>query len=769
MEKIPEIKTSERIQLLKNRFFDDLTFDDYELREKIYQQTAAENPGLSSDMYQATSFARFLNEKSVPIHAHDLLAGMVRYYEYTSSLPITRMPHYPKNIEELEIDRHPMFKTYEYLDKEKEVKNYLKRKNIDTNHPDGALLDTYYRAHQSGMYVRYGDGHVIPGYDIALQLGIKGLVEKGEAALKNLPDNGRDSTQAMLITLRAFSNYCRRYAASARQAAQTTDNPQYKETLQRIELACEKIAWEAPESFFEAAQLVMLYHDAVICETLSGSISFGRFDYMLYPFYEADRKKGLLDFDSAGEIVDAFFLKLPQMREAYQNLTVGGRGEDGAYAGNEITIMAMRACRKLMFDQPLLSMRTSPDMPDIFWEEALALVETGLGFPALFNDDVVYAAKEKVGIEPDDLWKYGIVGCVEGTIGGKEYARTEELRFNWAKPIELMLNNGVSVKSGEEFPLATPKKLEDIASFDDFYAWYKEEFRHFLQLGINATNLLDETYGETWPIPFLSTVMEGCLENNNDVTRGATKYNLSSVNGLAMADAVDSLLVIKELVFERKLVTLPELAEILRNNFEGEEVFRLMCDNIPGRYGNDAPFTNGLMKELTDYFHQIVTSNVNQFGNRYQSGLYTVAAHVYVGSETGALPSGRKMGVSLANALSPCQGADRKSPTALIRSALSSDLTQCGNGMVLDIKFNPAFLKKPAHRAGVRKLIETYFANGGLEIQLNVVSRDTLIKAKNDPKSYRNLIVRVSGYSAYFYTMSPSMQDEIIARTEYEQ
>jgi formate C-acetyltransferase len=405
-------------------------------------------------------------------------------------------------------------------------------------------------------------------------------------------------------------------------------------------------------------------------------------------------------------------------------------------------------------------------MSDACWEEAIALITQGGGFPALFNDDVIIPAKEQLGVSKSDSWDYGLVGCVEPSIGGKEYSNTEELRLNWAKIIELMLSGGTCAVTGITMPLAKPRNLEDIKDFDEFYRWYKEEFVTALKTCMDACNLLDLSYPLYYPSPLLSATYKSCVEKGDDVSSTAVEYCFSTANGCGMADAVDSLLAIKQIVFDQKLVSLADFAEVLAANFKGYEQLQGYARTRCLKYGNDIPEADRFMKELADLFCSTVRAHKNCRGHSFQAGLYTVYDQSVMGRKTGALPDGREKGVSLANAISAVQGMDTRGPTAAMHSALCFDHRQAANGLVLDIKFNPAFFEKESHRNMLRTLVEDHFANGGMEVQFNVVSRETLLAAKQDPQKYRNLVVRVSGFSAYFVTLDPVLQDEIINRTE---
>jgi len=350
-------------------------------------------------------------------------------------------------------------------------------------------------------------------------------------------------------------------------------------------------------------------------------------------------------------------------------------------------------------------------------------------------------------------------------VPGKEFAHTEGMRLSWAKVLELMLFGGECQYSGHVFALNEKRDLSSIKSFDEFYAWFKKEMLHFLTAGMDVMNLLDEGHGRNAPTPYMSSLMRGCIEKGKDVNAGGAIYNLTSVNGASMSDAVDSLCAIKKVVYDEGRVTLPEMAQICKGNFEGKEELRLFLERDCPKYGNDDDAVDAMMAELEDAFATTVNSYRNKRGGSFQCGLYTVDHHAHMGARTCALPSGRKAGTSLASGFSPCQGADRSGPTAVLNSTAKCELGVFGNGIVVDLKFQPTFFKK--NRLPIRQMIEAHFEGGGYEVQINVVDRQTLINAKREPEKYRDLIVRVSGFSAYFVDMSPIIQDEIIARTEH--
>ncbi|MDR1586778.1 MAG: hypothetical protein LBS57_04915 [Treponema sp.] len=733
-------------------------------RNTAYTAVAREIPRSSKALQHARGLRKFFREKPVVVREQDILAGHVQFTNASASIPLKYLEkNAPYNPVESFDPQDPCDFIWDIW---REAESYREFRGEAYTPEEDSALSFFVHSIECGLGKRWANGHLIAGYAFVMPQGYAALEARLREKYEQAEGEQKDYYEAMIIAVQGAQEYIGRYEKAARETLQNTENPEQKKTLERIAEACARIKTEAPSNFFEAVQALTLLHEMLLFENHTGSMSLGRVDQLLWPYYEADKKAGRINSEEAGEIIDALWLKIASVIMGFQNVTVGGTGPNGESLENDLTLLCLRASRKLRQDQPLLSLRVHKGMSDECWEEAIALITQGGGFPALFNDDVIVPAKEQLGIAKSDSWDYGLVGCVEPSIGGKEYSNTEELRLNWAKIIELMLSGGKCTVTGVNMPLAGPRNLDDIGDFDTFYRWYKEEFVAALKKCMDACNLLDLSYPHYYPSPLLSATYKGCVEKGEDVSAAGADYRFSTANGCGMADAVDSLLAIKQIVFDQKLVLLKDFAAALGANFKGHEQLQGYARNRCLKYGNDIPEADRFMKEIADLFCSTVRAYKNCRGRSFQAGLYTVSDQSVMGKKTGALPDGREKGVSLANAISAVQGMDTKGPTAAMHSALCFDHRQAANGLVLDIKFNPAFFEKESHRNMLRTLVEDYFANGGMEVQFNVVSRETLLAAKRDAQKYRNLVVRVSGFSAYFVTLDPVLQDEIINRTE---
>lgn len=602
------------------------------------------------------------------------------------------------------------------------------------------LLRAFLKGEQEGYYNRSPGGHIVAGYEKLLHVGVGGILDELQSAETVKGDT--PFYRAGVLCMEAFSRYILRCGKEAEENG-----------LNETAKNCYAVFLDPPAHFAQALQLLCLAHEAVTLEQLSGSLSLGRIDHLLAPYYDRDVQEGLITFEQAKEMICAFWRLLSATPRAFQNITLGGYSSETGYFCHDLTRICLQASRLVAKDQPLVSLRVHPDMPEILWKEALDTLATGIGFPALFQDEICIRAMEKSGISRQDAENYAIVGCVELTVPGKEYANTEALRINWARVLEEYCSQ---VASG---------LLEEPAGFTEFLNGYLEQLGKRLKSATRANDLLNTNYSAHWPAPFLSCLMDGCVQRGKDVTDNGSRYSLQSINACGMANTVDSLMAIREIIYQKKQLSLKEYLGIVEHNFEEYEPLRKSVWENCMRFGSDLQAVE-LMKTISDYFLGKCRKLARDRNKTYQVGYYSVDTHGILGERTGALPDGRPAGKALANGFSPVQGTEKYGPTQVLSSvACAVDHTDFSNGMVLDLKFQPAYFQKEEKRGAVRALFESYFDLGGMEIQCNVVDRETLLAAQRHPAEYKNLIVRVSGFSAYFVTLSPEVQEEIITRT----
>jgi formate C-acetyltransferase len=722
-------------------------------------RTFEEFSELDSATKASIAFERFLASKKILLRKEDILAGYAYKYSWNTSIPQRIPPTF-------EPDAKQKYDLCGIID---ELKNCREFFHWAENSEDYTKMHLFERGVKNHIFKHNPGGHIVPGFERVLNSGLSALVDEAGAELgRSRPESEVKYIEAMLRATRAVSKYILRYAGAAVACSEQGDTtPEEREHLRSIAVACNNVAERKPSNFFEAVQLLWLLHEALIIEQPPSSMSLGRLDIYLSPFYESDLAKGHINYDQAAELIDALWIKFSASEFSFQNVTLGGVDENGAYIVTPVTYMALQASRKFRYDQPLISLRYSRNLPRELWDESIALLLTGTGFPAFFNDEACVKAKERLGLSRRDAQNFAIVGCVEMTGSGNDYSNTESMRLNIPILLELMLNGGVQRLTGENFPIHPPLDLECFDRFEDFYNWFQDELREYLTLGIFCADKTEIAWSRYYPTPFLSFVMSDCVRKGLAATAGGTIYSNSVINGGGFANAANSLVAIKKVVFDDKLLSLSELNEALNRNFEGFETLHKMVTRNCPKFGNDDDTVDAFVRDIVAIFYEVAENSKNGRGGKYGVGLYTVTDHSDMGEFTGALPDGRFERAALANGFSPAQGTDLDSPAAVVNSVIKANPQNAANGMVLDLKFTPSFLQQKSHQEALRHLINSYFARGGIEVQFNVIGRETLLEAQAYPEKHKNLVVRVSGFSAYFHSMSVTTQDEIIARTEY--
>lgn len=623
-------------------------------------------------------------------------------------------------------------------------------------------------AKQIGLLQRWAGGHASMFLDVLFDEGYQSRIEKTQKKFKEEKiSKKKQFYRAELIVLKAAQKQILRYAQAIEKYINNEEiDENKKNNLIRANMACKNVAVNPPKNFFEAVQLIALTHEFCRVEG-NGSQSWGiRIDQLLIKYYDKDIAEKKLNRHEALDIIISLWKMYDTYGERCANLTLGGCNSNGDDMCNEMTLICMEASMKEKACVPLLTLRVHPELDEKVWNTALQLVQCGQGFPAFYNDPVAIKAKMNAGISRNAAFDYSTLGCVELTIAGREYDDTEGARINWLKLLEVMLFDGKCLITDREWRLEEHHRLEEFTTFDQFYNWYKRELMSIIVRIAKFVDKAAELYSDYWPVPYLSSLSYGCFENGSDITEKGTKYYTYSINCAGMANAVNSLEVIEQLVYKEKIVTFEQLKDALKHNYKGYEELRkrvLLCP----KYGNDVESVDKKMADLMKLFSETVHNQKPSYRKgMYQCGFYTVMHHALLGEKTGASCDGRFAYTSLANSLSPTQGTDVNGPTALINSVNKVSMQYMGNGGALDIKFLPSYFDNQNHVQALRYLIETYFEDGGLELQINVVDSEILKKAQMEPDKYKNLVVRVSGYSAYFVNLDKELQNEIIMRTE---
>lgn len=620
-------------------------------------------------------------------------------------------------------------------------------------------------------------GHIIPGIPKWLEAGPAGL--RMEALSRR--ETARDADQkyyyeSVAIAMEGVSCFMKRYALLAEERAE--QGGAYAQDYGEVACICAKLAEEPPSSFHEALQSIWFLFVCLEMESNAQSFSLGRLDQYLLPYYRKDMACGLLDHARALELVECFFLKFNQivcmlsgLESRYFagfpigfNLVVGGRDENGNLLENELSFLMLEAQQELHLPQPNLSARLCAQSSDRFIAACTDALAQGGGIPQIFNDESIIPALEKTGMSRKDAADYGIVGCVELAGCGNMLGWSNAAMFNVVKVLELALNHGVCLITGKKLA-PDAGGLDTYRTYEELEAALEKQISYFIEKMVLCHNATDSTHGEMLPSPLLSGVVEGCVDSGTDVTQGGAKYNSSGIQFVQVANLIDSLAVLKNLVFGGKL-SRKRLLEQLRNDYADEAVRRMVVEEV-GKYGNDLAGIDYIAEKWIAFFDRELHRYQNVRGGNFHVGLYTVSSHVPMGANVGASCDGRRAGTPLADGgISPSAGYDRLGPTAVLKSASALDYSILSNGTLLNMKFSASMFDGEGARARFYALLRSFVRLGIHHVQFNVVSREELLNAQKDPEKYRNMLIRVAGYTAYFVELDEGLQNEIIRRTE---
>ena len=682
-----------------------------------------------------------------------------------------------------------------------------------------------------GNYFYNGIGHVSVDYDKVLRIGYKGIYDyaKAERDKCNIYDGDYAKRYNFLTSVMESCEsaviFAKRYSLAARKMAEECKDAKRKNELLTIAEICDKVPANGAESFHEACQSFWFIQLLIQTESSGHSISPGRFDQYMYPYYIKDLESGKITREEAQELIDCVWVKLNSLNKVrdalsaegfagysmFQNLIVGGQNTEGMDATNDLSYMCITASMHVNLPQPSLSMRVWNGTPHELMQKAAALTKTGIGLPAYYNDEVIIPALISRGLTLEDARDYCIIGCVEPQKGGRTDGWHDAAFFNMCRPLELVFSNGVD--KGVQVGLKTGE-LSEFDTFDKFFDAYKKQMDYTIKLMVNADNAVDSAHMERCPLPFLSSMIDDCIGKGKSAQEGGAVYNFTGPQGFGIANVGDALYAINELVYKTKVITLEEYADALTNNFgmpysadyaknltvdvvkeinaqgygvteaQIEEIFvRIMENNIDAdkknkyqelynkikelpKFGNDIDEVDMVGREVAYAYTKPVEKYTNPRGGIYHAGLYPVSANVPLGLQTGATPDARLAGAPIADGVSPAAGSDVKGPTASANSVAKLDHGIASNGTLFNMKFHPTALKGASGIEGFISLIRAFFDQKGMHMQFNVVSRETLRDAQLHPENYKNLVVRVAGYSALFTTLSKSLQDDIINRTE---
>jgi len=646
-------------------------------------------------------------------------------------------------------------------------------------------------AYEAGIFTEFMEqrapGHTVLG-DVTYRKGLLDLKAEIESALSHLDffndpeaSSKRDELRAMAIAADAVIRLAERHAEKAEELARVETEPGRQAELLKIAEVCRHVPAHVPRDFWEALQAYWFTHLGVVTELNTwDSFCPGRFDQHLYPFYRKGMEEGTLTRDQAQELLECLWIKFnnqpapPKVGVTaaesgtytdFANINNGGLKRDGSDGVNDVTYLILDVIDEMRLLQPSSNLQLSKKNPDAFLKRGLEIVRQGWGQPSIFNADMVVEELLRQGKSVEDARCGGTSGCVEtGAFGKEAYILTGY--FNLPKVLEITLNNGIDPRTGKKIGIETGD-ARTFSSYEQLFAAFREQLHYVVDVKVRGNNVIERLYADYMPAPFLSLLVDDCIAKGKDYNNGGPRYNTTYIMGVAPATCTDSLAAIKYHVFDRKTLTMDGLLEALAHNFEGHEKLRLLLWNKTPKFGNDDDYADAILMDVFNAFFDEVDGRRNTKGGYYRVNYLSTTCHVYFGSMTGATPDGRRAWEPLSDGISPVQGADRNGPTAVLKSAAKMDHARTG-GTLLNQKFTPQLLKGEAGLDRVAQLVRSYFRLGGHHIQFNVVTAATLRAAQADPEKYRDLIVRVAGYSDYFCDLTRALQDEIIARTEHE-
>ena len=676
-----------------------------------------------------------------------------------------------------------------------------------------------------GNYFYNGVGHITVQYDKVLKIGYRGIIEEAKAELLKVDfadaDCGSKTAflEAVIESCEAVILYAKRYADLAEKEAHECMESKRREELLKIAENCRKVPEFGAESFYEACQSFWFVQMLLQMESSGHSISPGRFDQYMYPYFKADIEKGKITKEFAQELMDCIWVKLNDLNKVrdkvsaegfagyslFQNLIAGGQDTEGKDATNELSYMCIQATMHVMLPQPSFSVRVWNGTPNEFLLKAAELTRTGIGLPAYYNDEVIIPSLLSRGLSIEDARDYNIIGCVEPQKSGKTDGWHDAAFFNMLKPLELVFSDGmdngvrISVKTGDVTKMQT---------FEEFYDAYKAHMNYQIKLLVNADNAIDLAHAKRGVLPYLASMVDDCIKSGKTVQEGGAFYNFTGPQGFGVANMADALYAIKKLIFEEKKITMQELKNAIEANFgsKSDKSYELTCqivkeinnkgeniseqdvadiynkvkeflgktdygkilsmiEELP-RFGNDIDEVDNIARDVAYTYTKPLEQYKNPRGGMYQAGMYPVSANVLLGGQTGATPDGRLAFTPIADGVSPAAGRDVLGPTAAANSVSKLDHGIASNGTLYNMKFHPSALAGVEGLSNFVSLIRGYFDRKGSHMQFNVVSRETLRDAQAHPENYKNLVVRVAGYSALFTTLSRALQDDIISRTE---
>ena len=782
-----------RIKLLRQATLDaqeTISTERAQLMTQFYKSEEAF--AVSLPVRRALSFDYLMTNKALCINANELIVG-----ERGPKPKAT--PTYPEvslhTVKDLDIldEREKVFFKVSQHDKDiyqQEIIPYWKGKS-NRDKIMAALPQQWKDAYDAGVFTEFQEqrapGHTVAGKKI-FDKGLKDLIAEVDQSLAKIDyindtraHDKSEMLKAMRIAATAMIKYAHRNADELMKMAALEDDDTRKEELVKMSEICRCVPENAPQSFHQALQHYWFFHLGVITELNPwDSFNPGRLDQNLYKYYSHDIDNNIITVDQAKELLMSFWVKFnnhpapPKMgvtaleSNTYTDfalINVGGVKPDGSDATNELTYLILDVIEEMRLLQPSSMVQISKKNPDRLVKRALKIVKTGFGQPSMFNTDALVQEMIRQGKDIVDARNGGCSGCVEtGAFGTEAYWLTGY--FNLTKILELTLNNGFDIRTKKQIGLKTGE-LSQLDTFDKLMLAYNNQINHFANIKLIGNNIIERVIAENITAPFLSLIVDDCISSGIDYNRGGARYNTSYIQGVGLGSVTDNLTALRYHVYENKTISLQELKQAIDNNFVNNYALRETLIFDTPKYGNDDDYADDQARAVFEMFFNAIDNKPSTRGGKYRINLLPTTCHVYFGSVIGAMPDGRLAGEPLSEGISPVQGADKCGPTAVLNSAAKLDHIRTG-GTLLNQKFTPAFFNDESAYDKLTAVVRSYFRMDGHHIQFNVIDADTLRDAQKNPEKYKNLIVRVAGYSDYFNDLGTDLQNEIINRTEHE-
>ncbi len=791
-----------RVNMLRQKFLDRPYEIDVE-RLRLITEAYKKHEGAPKKLQCAYAFENILLNTTLYVYEGDLILGEI-------AAPAKASPIYPEFsahwiIDEIlnsPFEERANDQFYIRNDEERaeivELCKYWEGKTIEdkinsrleVDQTKGSQLGA--KIFQTNVYHYAGAGHLVIDYAKLMKVGYNGLIEEAKAAYAKLskrdPDyaDKRDFYEAMIIMLEASKKYIARYGALAKEESEKESDAKRKQELVTMAANCEQIAGGVPQTFWQALQLFNFATTLIQIEGNGHSISYGRFDQWLYPYYEKDLKDGTITKEFVLELLEVEFVKMNNPTKLKdkgtvivrngrgfggESLTIGGVDSEGNDVTNDLTMLVLEGSAHTRMMNPWVCVRMHDDTPYELKVKTVECIRAGYGHPKIFNDAPTIKAMQRKGMTLEEARQYAVVGCVEPSLPGKEYGWHDAAYVNTAKMMEMVINGGRTLDNPDTQLGPDTGSLETYQNFDEVLASVDAQFEYWTDQMCSSLNIIDRAHQELKPLPYLSALFEGCIEKGVDITAGGTKYNGIGPQASGMATCADSLATIKQLMFDEKRYSGSELLQAVKDNWVGhDKLYALVNSSKVHHYGNDDDYADDLFKYMFECYCRHISGRATTRGGEFSPGVYSVNANVGMGLFTNASLDGRTKAEAISDNLSPVHtdggSHDTCGPTAIANSVTKVDHSLATNGTLLNLRFPQEAVAGVEGRDNLVSFIDEYLSKKAMHVQFNIMDSATMRAAQKNPENYKDMLVRVAGYSAYFVELGKPLQKDLIQRTE---